>query len=235
MSDLLNRLVGRARGDPTDTRLKIEPVRAPRYTSLRDLAPSEPWKVPRPPPEGALGLAKRLDTGPPQSSDSSVNPTQDEVGAVLVSNGNVSGRGRDLAVIATAAATPSASQTSSRGDASRTPTPLEERLDRDRSSAKLSEIPDPPQGTRGRELEPRAVTTTVEHPPGRAGTAASRITPASAPVEASTGPSIVISIGHVEVRSKPAPASPPPLQRRPAFRPRLSLEAFLGRDGGRKP
>lgn len=235
MSDLLNRLVSRARGDPTVAHLKIEPVRAPRYTSCRDLAPAEPRELRRP-PEGAWGFAKRLDAGPAKPLDSSVNRAQDEVAAIVTSNGNAGGRGLDSAVSSTVAATPSASQTSARGDAAR--------LNRDRGSASPSEIPGPAQGTQGRELDPaaaptlaqaRAETIPIEHPPGRSGTTASRIAPATPPtVEAVAAPSIVVSIGHVEVRSKPAPP-PPPIQRRPAFRPRLSLEAFLGRDGGRKP
>lgn len=42
--------------------------------------------------------------------------------------------------------------------------------------------------------------------------------------------SITISIGHVEVRNAPAPAAAVP--RRPAFRPGLSLDAFLQRGKG---
>ena len=235
MSDLLNRLVSRAGGDPTGSRLKIEPVRVPRYTAFRNVVPAEAREAARPSSDGASGPAKRLDTGWAQPLDSGVNSTRDGAAGVVASNDSGTGRGRDSAAISTVAATSFASQTSTRSDASRMATPLRDSIDRESRLEKPSEIPARALGTQGRELELREEASTVGHPPGRADTTASRITPVGAPTaEAAGGPSIVVSIGHVEVRSKPAPA-PPPIQRRPAFRPRLSLEAFLGGDGGRKP
>ncbi len=71
-------------------------------------------------------------------------------------------------------------------------------------------------------------------PPTRApaGSRRSPAPPGPAADAPAAGPDVTVSIGHIEVRSAPAPDKP---RSRPSFRPQVSLADFLGQQQDRRP
>jgi hypothetical protein len=245
MSDPLQRLLAQARGAPDPSRPTIQPLLAPRYAN--STAGSDE-QVPR---ETQIEATTFVRTTP-----MSANSLQ----AVIPSLSSLPGASRvredhepvgDMAPDAGAArARP--------GTIDRPPAPHAEgdrRRESDESTghrdmSRARELPsraafpaqaEPVAEREGKVFAPSAVLPQPHRDPVRAkpvftavsmpsrGTVA---TERDAATPEAPAPAITISIGHVEVRGAAAPAPLPP--RRPAFKPAVSLAAFLGRDGSRE-
>ncbi len=226
MSDLLQRLVQTARGTTQANRLRIEPVLASRYAgkpgasnfSPQELnvelpAPRSPHSAtathaPSPPSKIAAPAAPDINASVAlpardDSNESSAEPRQPKAFDAIAT------RSTDTVAsvpIDDALSTQAAPAATVRAETTITT----------HHSITTRAAPNAPQAS------PRAIKAATKP---NAPVAPAVIAAPSVPVEQSQ--SITISIGHVEVRNVAAPA--PAAARRPAFRPGVSLDAFLRR------
>lgn len=217
MSDLLQRLVKRARDGVESTGLCIEPLLTPRYAPARAAA-------------DANGLHEMLvETVAPAGNAADVAPSPI---AMHASREHV----RDQV----AASMPERHARQAAHPAGATPTtaspvePVHATSGENTSSIAPSTHADAVRVEH--TIKPALQTVTRAAPPYAAmarnadGVRTQPATLHETPAIEETTQTITISIGRVEVRNAPASASVAP--RRPAFRPAVSLDAFLKRGGG---
>ena len=227
MSDLLQRLVQNARGAAQPSTLRIEPVLASRYAgkpSSFDLAPQAldveltPPSVPR---ESTLPLTSQ--SSPTISARSTANRVAPHADVLPATDIAPLTRHRERAVpeisadnlADTATPTETAVVHSPPTTASETQRENTLRAEHSITAHGVTPAPKSPRPAQKPSLTPHV--------------AAAQPTTATPTLPIEQTQSITISIGHVEVRNATAPASATP--RKPAFRPGVSLDAFLRRGG----
>ncbi|OOG37426.1 hypothetical protein [Rhodanobacter sp. C05] len=229
MSDLLQRLVQNARGTAQPNPLRIEPVLASRYAgkpSTSGLTPQELHVELTPPVlqrETALPAAPLWS--PTITSEPPTNRVATQVDSFPVADIVPLTRHLDPDAPVLFAGDLADTVTRTKAAAIHSPLPLSSEPDRRESAERtrhamttqvMSPATEPPRPSPKPALRPTASATqpTTSTP--------------TMPVEQTQ--SITISIGHVEVRNAASPA--PVAPRKPAFRPGVSLDAFLRRGGG---
>jgi hypothetical protein len=215
MSTPLQRLVERARGAQNSHALRIEPVPGPRFaeaaTSGVTLQESD-TEVIAPPRSLAGNMHAAGDSGVPPTPE--VRRTMpDPMGAGTAPP------------LKDASPTASPLPRAPPGDDSHGARPARSLLDRAVDETSHEDRDDAPVRQPGTGTSP--VTATPRYDTERIPAAPAQQAKIAMAQDESP-PSITISIGHVEVRTAPAPAAP----RRPAFRPGVSLDAFLQRGKG---
>jgi hypothetical protein len=218
MNDMLQRLVKRARNVPEAAILRIEPLLTPRYAPTRaSMNTSHPSEI------HAETIATTNDATRPEPARIIANTSQEEVHDKETATDSEQSTRRPLRPAdATSATSKSRAEPVRATDIGNDPS----RVSSDPSGERHAEgVVKPPLQTIVRPSQhPAATRPSAEAP---------RTTPAAIydthVIEENTQ-NITISIGHVEVRNAPTPA--PSAPRRPAFRPAVSLDAFLKRSGG---
>ncbi|GLQ45830.1 hypothetical protein GCM10007862_08810 [Dyella lipolytica] len=218
MSDLLQRLVERARGVPESASLRIAPLLTPHYAPTRT-----PIDTNRPQEIHAETIATTNEASrstPHRTVENTLHEKEHGKVTTPIHEQNTQ-RPPPHAEATATTSKPRAepARAADRGnDSLRVPS---ERADDNRVENTIKPAPQ------------IAVRPSQRSTATRPSTDVPRTTPATvydAPVIEESTQTITISIGHVEVRNTSAPAPAP--SRRPVFRPAISLDAFLKRGGG---
>lgn len=233
MNELLHRLIGRARGASSPASLRIEPLLAPQYAGVprsgihfeeiathdhaheqSHHAPASPEMTVRPPrlaridEAGETNAARSEFRGVPEAPVAPSPPTLIE---------RVQWPQRTRATRTDAA--PPGQQPSRADDAA---VPARDHVEERTTLPAAMATPTAPSPSRAaRRADQR----------GSESAHATSVAGAQSAALSETTQTFTFSIGHVEVRHAPPPVATP---RRSAFRPSVSLDAFLGRRGSDK-
>jgi hypothetical protein len=236
VTDLLHRLIWRARGAPAAASLRIEPLLSPRYAGTAegiarvdgidarvaarsDTAPAAPAAPSQPALAAGADGARATPAGPvagaadaARAASGGPAPHAPQPPATPV------GRGQQWIGHAAPPLPPAAADPPSLVAAA--PTPNGGRIgDPEASPSARASSAEPAPAVQALRVE-----TAVQARPSTAALA-------SRDALNETTQTFSFSIGHVEVRNAPPPAAAP---RRPAFRPSVSLDAFLERRGSNR-
>ncbi|MBB5503116.1 hypothetical protein HDG37_007355 [Paraburkholderia sp. MM5384-R2] len=245
MNTLLQRLVGRARGGPGAAALRIEPLLSPRYAMAHGAGgaahPHEIHEGAIEPPRVRPATFEAAPTstmppreavqGPEPACTVAIAPAGAPVVTLEARHASAGAVSTNLPAPAQREVSPSAAVREASESASlrlhdsipHTPTeplPVSPVIEHDRVAARAEDAPDGSIHIAAmRPCKPSRLTPTTDaaHPPP--------VTSDALAARDSSTQTITLSIGHVEVRSAPAAA------RQPAFRPGVSLDAFLRRRG----
>jgi|GEM_PF-5349415 len=227
MSTQLQRLIARARGAADASTRRIEPLLAPRYARgsgadviLREvrteegasvasrvapiamLAQSAPQRSRATTPEGRTLPSRRAETKPSPPAPQAARAAAPTSSASIDTDRD--GHGAQDAPPTTVVAV------ADRGG---------EQIHEARAAAPQREaVPAPAQRV---DFVREVATQTLRE----------RIVERAQAATAESPPTVSISIGRIDVHAPPAPAPAPAAQRRQSFRPGVSLDAFLRRDG----